>query len=301
MPRNLLSASDLTKKDVIDLIKRAEHFRTTKKPIPLRNDVIGGLLFFEESTRTRVGFEVAAWKLGIKSVFLNETKSTQKMSHAESIPDTIKTLDPYVSFFCIRHPEDKVFEQVLPHTKLPVVNGGNGNFEHPSQALIDLYAIWKHFGRLDDLKIMLVGNPRFSRATHSLVELLRLFENLEITEYSPAELGLPKKYTDSFTRNNNKYSRSKKPSWSDKDVVYVTGFAPKTPIGAFSDKQRKKYSITKQITSTLPKKSIILNPLPRIDEIEEGVDNTKNAYYFEQNRLGLYMRMAIIEKFCLWP
>ncbi|HET9174197.1 MAG TPA: hypothetical protein VFN56_02850 [Candidatus Saccharimonadales bacterium] len=299
MLRNLLTISDLSKQDILAIFKRVDELRQRQPDAKIDVSKLGGLLFFETSTRTRIGFEAAAWKLGIKSVVMQETKLNDTMSKAESMRDTIRTLDPYVSFFCIRHPDENIFSEVVPFTKRPVINCGNGYEEHPTQALIDAYTMWSKFGGLDGLNITMIGELKYARAVHSLILLLAKFSNVTVSEIAPTELQIQADYKKVFETNGNVYNGVAKPSWGKEQVVYVTGFPPKNPSGTFSQAIRDKYKITKEIVSELASESIILNALPRIDEIDEDVDDTPNAYYFQQNEFGLYVRMAVIERYCL--
>lgn len=300
MVRSLLSISDISKKEIFSIFEHTDNLRKnqTKTPI-VDTSKIAGLLFFEPSTRTRIGFEVAAWRMGIKSVIMQETKNLTTMSNAESISDTIQTLNPYVSFYCVRHPSEKIFDEIMPFTNHPVLNCGNGYLEHPTQSLIDAYTIWTKFGRLDDLEISIVGNLKYTRAVHSLILLLSKFSNITINELTPPKLQLQDEYIQAFEAGGNKFIRSAKSNWGKEQVVYVTGFPPKNPVGNCSNSIRKMYIITKDISDKLDKNCIIMNPLPRIDEIDEAVDSSPKAHYFIQNEMGLFVRMAIFKKFFL--
>lgn len=299
MSTNLIDTSGLDRAEIIKLFQRADFFQKSSSMLPVKTNQMGALLFFESSTRTRVGFEAAAWKLGIKTILIDETKLNDKMSQPESITDTIKTLNAFVNFFCIRHPSDDIFEMLTTLTELPIINCGNGSSEHPTQALIDAYALWTKFGDLDGLNITIIGNPAFTRSTHSLIGLLSNFKEIQINEVCEPGLKLGSSYVKPFTKQGNSYNSVNNHIWGSEQAIYVTGFPPITPVGKFSQKVRDKYKISLSVTSQLADGCIILCPLPRIDEIDEDVDQTKHAYYFNQNQLGLYMRMAILEKYCL--
>lgn len=299
MKANLITAQELTKDDILKIFELANCFRIGEPRFnhPIGRDV-GALLFFESSTRTRLGFEIAAWKLGIKTIHLNKTKNNKQMNRGEKLSDTIKTLNPYVDFFCIRHKDSKVFDHVLPNTSLPVINCGNGYEEHPTQALIDAYTIWLKFKRLDNLRIVMIGDLLYSRAAHSLIYILSKFSNIKLHQVSPKELGLPEELLKELQKRNT-YQHTVLPVWGQEDVVYSTGFPPVNPSGSFPLKVTDRYIIRKTDVEKMSKESIILNPLPRIDEIDEAVDDMPNAYYFKQNEYGLYVRMAILKRYCL--
>ncbi len=299
MPHNLIEAKTISKKEVAEIMALAEELRTSKVSNPTNTDKIGGLLFFEPSTRTRIGFEVAAIKLGCKLVTVKETKFKDTMTEPESITDTIKTFNPLLDFFLIRHPEDNVFKQITPYANKSIINCGNGYNEHPTQALINLYTIWHKLGRLDNFTITFIGDVKYSRAAHSFIKLLSYFKGITINEVAPSELGMQEDEVRGFELNGNRYKRLDQSVWGKEDVVYSTGFPPRNPSGEYSQEIRDKYKITVEIADKLSRDCIVLNDLPRIDEIDQDVDDLDCAYYFKQNELGLFVRMAILKKYCL--
>ena len=298
MPRSLLSIDDLSKTEVMEVFNQADELRNAEPGPDSIQPVIGSLLFFEKSTRTRLGFEAAAWRLGVKTLVMYETKVNGTMSAAESLPDTIRTLDAFSSFYCIRHPDSDVFDEVTPYTKQPVINSGNGYDEHPTQALIDGYTMWHRFGEIDGLSVSFVGQLKYSRAAHSLLRLLSKFSDVSVKEFAPQQLQV-EGYTEGLTANGNTFSSHEQPEWGTEDIVYVTGFPPKNPDGEFPQELRDRYKVTEETVNSLRPEAVILNPLPRIDEIAQEVDDLPNAHYFMQNKLGLFVRMAVIQTFCL--
>ncbi len=302
MPQNLLSTKDINRDDFEALCEQAESFRQNPdESVQIDTTQQGGLLFFESSTRTRIGFETAAWKLGIKTVSIYETKHNDTMSAAESLSDTIRTLNPYVSFFCVRHSDEDVLSQILPYTSQhPVVNCGNGTQEHPTQALIDGYTMLSHFGSIDGLNITMTGALRHSRAARSLLTLLSNFEGVKVSGFTEPTLHFSKEDVRRFVKNGNEYQYLASPDWCNSQVIYSAGFPPKTPSGEYSQTVRDAYKITRETANELGD-GIIMNPLPRIDEIDTDVDDTPQAHYFQQNENGLYMRMAVVSRYCLKP
>lgn len=301
MPQNLLSTKDIERADFEALCEQAETFRQNPdESVPIDTTQQGGLLFFESSIRTRIGFETAAWKLGVKTVSIYDTKHNDNMSATESLADTVRTLNPYVSFFCIRHSDEDVFSHVLPYTNHPVINCGNGDVEHPTQALIDGYTMLRHFGSLDGLNITMTGALRHSRAARSLLTLLSNFKDIKVSGFTESELDFSGEEIGAFAQNGNNYQHLTSPDWGSTQVIYSAGFPPKTPTGEYQQALRNAYKITREIADELGD-GIIMNPLPRIDEIDPGVDDTPQAHYFQQNENGLYMRMAVVSRYCLKP
>lgn len=296
---NLLSIADLTRSDIERLIGSARTLREGRSPLGRRLSFsfIAGLLFFEESTRTRIGFQSAVYRLGGEVCILKETKFKESMSSSESVEDTVRVLDAYTDILCIRHPHDNIFSRIIPLVKKPLINCGNGHDEHPTQALTDLFALRELTGKIDGLSVAIVGDLRHMRAAHSLLLGLSKFSNITVCCISPKPLAMPKKYTSVFRKTSNVLHESAELVLRDYDVVYMAGFPPKTPVRAFGKVVRRKYQINAKTLKSLKKNSVILCPLPRVDEIAKDVDHTPFAKYFEQSELGLYMRMAVIAKF----
>lgn len=296
---NLLSVTELHRSDTEQLFDAAEAF-IGANPYQIDTTQQGGLLFFEASTRTRLGFETAAWQLGIKTVALYETKVTDTMSAAESISDTVRTLNPLVTFFGIRHPDPNIFEQIIPYTDHPVINCGSGDAQHPTQALIDGFAMARKFGSLDNLTITMTGALRYSRAARSLLELLSQFKGVTVTGFTESQLQFDSSEIARFTQGNkNHYVTTNDVTWGQEQVVYSAGFPPRNASGTFDQGTRDRYKITVDVANKLQGDTVILNPLPRIDEIDTAVDVMPQAYYFKQNELALPMRKAILARYCL--
>jgi aspartate carbamoyltransferase catalytic subunit len=199
--------------------------------------------------------------------------------------------------FCIRHSNPLVFTKSLSCTTKPLINCGNGTDEHPTQALLDLMTVHNLLGGVDGVHIAIVGDLRFMRAAHSLLLALAKFKNIQVRCISPRSLRMPGTYTSFFKKNavRGKYKETTKMDLKDVDIVYMAGFAPKTPIRYFSKKARLYYQFNKMRLRDIGAESIVLCPLPRIDEVTVEIDSTPHAKYFEQSHSGLYMRMAVLE------
>ena len=291
--KNIISIENISRSDIERLIRSANRLRENGIPKRPKNFILG-LLFFQESTRTQIGFQTAAYRLGGQAFTLKETKFTQYMSSAESIEDTVRVLQSYADILCIRHSDSAIFSKLTPYTQKPLVNCGNGNDEHPTQALTDLMTIYNLIGKLDGLKISIIGNLQAMRTSHSLMLGLANFKNISVTLISPRQLKMPKCYIDKFRQKNpnNKVQETEIMDFKKGDIIYVSGFPAKP--SAVSTKIRRKYQINKKTVEQLPHNSFILNPLPREDEISTEIDSTPFAKYFVQSENGLYMRMAIV-------
>ncbi|MEW6408309.1 MAG: isochorismatase family protein [Patescibacteria group bacterium] len=170
-------------------------------------------------------------------------------------------------------------------TNSRIINCGNGKDQHPTRALLDLFTIWEEIGRLDNLKISIVGDLKNARSAHSLLIALTFFENNKIKLISPQNLKMPEKYL----KLSKNFEETENFEISEEDVIYMCGL---TPLEA-SEEIRKEYRISKEKAQKLKSSTIILNPLPRIDEIEKEFDELPNAKYFQQSKNGIFVRMAI--------
>lgn len=290
---HLLGMADLNRADIEWIL--GDSIDSAFRPWP--NPFVAGLMFLEDSTRTRVGFDVAVSRLGGRSVAITSLKQTDAMSARESWTDTLLSIGPYFDLLCIRHGEATGLRQaaeLLPH--VAVVNCGNGADEHPTQALIDLRAITEHFGRLPDrMTIGVVGDLRHMRAAHSLLLALARFDSVCVVAASPPELQFPAAYVQTFVDAGNTYVQTA--ALEDAlqvDVLYMAGFAPKTPMGVWDEEARSAFRLTERRARRLPRHASVLCPLPRVDEIEDGVDLLPQARYFHQSALGVDVRTAVL-------
>lgn len=287
--KNLIRIEQLDKEEIIEILELAKEIETN--PNPFLKKLEGkslATLFFQPSTRTRISSSLAMQKLGGKVVDLYETKHESEMGEAESFEDTIRVIGDYVDLICLRHSSEDAPYIAEQRTKARIINCGNGKDQHPTQALLDLYTIWKEFKRLDNLNIAIVGGLLNSRSAHSLLIALSFFENNRIKLISPKSLKMPDKYIQQ-NKTNLKIVEIDNLSIKGEDVIYMAGLTAKDA----EDSVRKKYELNLENAKSIKKESIILSPLPRIDEISKEVDNLPNARYFQQSKNGLFVRMAI--------
>lgn len=176
--KNLITIEQLSKKDILEILELAKEIEKNPNKFSeeLKNKSLA-TLFFQPSTRTRISSSLAMQRLGGKVVDLYETKYENLMSEAESFGDTIKVIGDYVDLICLRHSLEEAPHIAEKTTETKIVNCGNGRDQHPSQALLDLYIIWKEFKRLDNLNVAIIGGLLNSRSAHSLLVAVSLFEN----------------------------------------------------------------------------------------------------------------------------
>jgi len=247
---------------------------------------IFGLLFYEPSTRTRCSFEVAIKKLGGETVLVNELFSSHQKG--ESIEDTIKTMECYCDALVIRHPEKNIMNKIMKVSNKPIINAGDGDGEHPTQALLDIYTIYKHFKTVDKLTYTFVGDLKYSRTIHSLIKVLSLYSKVKVFLISPEGLELPREYKDFLYMNNITYYERNN---LDEDVLLVTNVLYMTRL----QKERNNFVLNKEKMILANKNMIVLHPLPRNEEISPEIDDDPRCKYIEQMKNGLYMRMTILQ------
>lgn len=265
----------------------------TKSSDMLKGKILA-TLFFEPSTRTRLSFEAAMLKLGGSVIGFAEA-DIASVKKGENLSDTVRTVENYADVIALRHPLDGAAKLAAELAKIPVINGGSGSEEHPTQALLDLYTIQKEKGRIDGLKIALVGDLRYGRTVHSLAYALSLY-NIDLYLVSPETLRMRREVLRAI---NNKIHVVEGSSLEDVvsrvDVLYVTRIQKERfPDPAEYAKVKGTYKINLETLRAARNDLIILHPLPRLDEIAPEVDKTPQARYFQQVWNGMVVRMALL-------
>jgi len=293
--RDIISIEDFSREEITYILNNSK----TMEPLASQgSDMLKGkilaTLFFEPSTRTRLSFETAMLKLGGSVIGFAEAELAS-VKKGENLADTVRTVENYADVIALRHPLDGAAKLAAELSKVPVINGGSGAEEHPTQALIDLYTMQKEKGKIDGLKIALVGDLRYGRTVHSLAYALSLY-NIELYLISPESLRMRREVLRAI--------QNKIPVTCDSnlekvipqiDVLYVTRIQKERfPDPAEYAKVKGVYKIDLKTLSTAKKDLIILHPLPRVDEIAAEVDNTSQARYFQQVWNGVVVRMALL-------
>ncbi len=290
--RDVISIRDLSREDMETVLREAE--RIQPDPELLRGRVMASL-FFEPSTRTQLSFATACERLGGSIIGFSSAKVTSQ-AKGETLADTIRMVEQYADVIVIRHPLEGSARLAADVAAIPVINAGDGANQHPTQTLLDLFTIKRFLERIDGLHIGLVGDLRYGRTVHSLATALTRFEGVRLRLISPPNLRLPASVKREL-EGVVSYTEGEKLDLRDLDVVYVTRIQrERFPDVEEYEKVKGAYVITPQIVEEqLSSEAIILHPLPRVDEIDPGVDRLPQAKYFEQAGNGVPVRMALLK------
>ena len=294
MRRNLISIRDFSTEEILHILNAAETFEKNREQSFLNGKVIA-CLFFEPSTRTRLSFEAAINRLGAKVIGFSDAKNTS-ISKGETLEDTIKIVSNYVDLIVMRHPVSGAAEIASKVASVQVINAGDGDNQHPTQTLLDMYSIKQTQGTLENLKINMVGDLKYGRTVHSLTEAMYRF-NPQFVFTSPKELAMPGKYLEFLDNNNIPYKQTTDicEDLNDCDILYMTRVQQERfPSIEDYEKVKDCYRLTASMLENVKQNMKILHPLPRVNEIAQDVDDTPFAYYFRQAGNGMYVRMAVI-------
>ncbi|MCB8990413.1 MAG: aspartate carbamoyltransferase [Ardenticatenaceae bacterium] len=253
-------------------------------------------LFYEPSTRTSSSFIAAMERLGGSVIPITQGVQFSSVSKGETLADTVRTLEQYSDVIVLRHPEMGSAQTAADYASVPVINAGDGTGEHPTQALLDLFTIREELGRIDGLKIAMVGDLRYGRTVHSLTKLLLQY-NVSLRFVSPEILRMPLNYMNQVidagldVRETHDVADVIK----NADVLYVT----RVQKERFSDlaqyeQVKDHYEITSELLTQAKEKMVVMHPLPRVGEIHYDVDKDPRAAYFRQVQNGMFIRMALL-------
>ncbi len=293
--RDIISIKDFTREEidyVLEIAQAMEPLAKTGSNM-LRGKILA-TLFFEASTRTRLSFESAMHKLGGSTIGFAEAEIAS-VKKGENLADTIRVVENYADVIALRHPLEGSARLAAEFARVPIINGGSGAEEHPTQALLDLYTILKEKGQIDGLNIAFVGDLRYGRTVHSLAYALSLYD-VKLHLVSPELLRMRREVLDTIKEKIKVVQKDALEEILPKiDVLYVTRIQKER----FADmaeyaKVRGAYKIDLDLLENAKKDLIIMHPLPRVDEIADEVDETPHARYFQQVWNGIVMRMALL-------
>ncbi len=310
--RHIIESQQFNEEFLAELFETTRYMKKNKFKVEnLLKGRIGAMLFYEPSTRTRLSFESASYKLGANVISTENAKEFSSAAKGETLQDTIKVISGYADFIVLRHYEDDSSEIAASVSKVPIINAGSGTEQHPTQALLDVYTIDENFGTLENLNIVFIGDILRGRTVNSLVYLLSKPKGNKFDFISPENSRIKegikvylKEHNLKFTETEDLEGKLKKA-----DVVYMTRIQKERFVLNGTPKDSEEYRkgmieyekakgmfiLNNKNVSTMKKDAIIMHPLPRVDEIHPEVDSDLRAKYFEQAENGLYVRMALLK------
>lgn len=293
--KSLVSISDLSKEEIVGLLNKASEFEKNPNQRILQGKVVA-TLFFEPSTRTRLSFETAVNRLGGRVIGFSDAK-TSSQSKGETLKDTIMMVSNYADVIVMRHYLEGAARYASEISPVPIVNAGDGANQHPSQTMLDLYSIYKTQGTLENQVITMVGDLKYGRTVHSLLEAMRFWKP-RFNFVACEELKMPDKYKRFCEMHGIEYRETTDFSEeviNESDILYMT----RVQGERFSDvleyeRTKSLYTLHNDMLKNSKPNLKVLHPLPRITEISQDVDDNPKAYFFQQAKNGLYARQAIL-------
>ena len=293
--RHLTHPDDLDRALIERLLQSAAVFERIAPDNRLRGRLLA-TLFYEPSTRTRFSFEAAMHRLGGQVLSAENAGADSSAAKGESLADAVRVVSGYVDAIVLRHPEPGAAQRAARAAEAAVINAGDGPSHHPTQALLDLYTIQKELGRLDHLRVGLMGDLRHGRTARSLALLLSRFPENELVLISPPGLRMGADVLDALAGLTRIETSGLSDVVPELDVLYQTRIqAERFDSAAEYERYRGVYVVTPEVMNRLPDHAIVMHPLPRVGEIDPQVDVDPRAAYFRQARNGLWIRMAVLD------
>ncbi|MEL0660058.1 aspartate carbamoyltransferase [Psychromonas arctica] len=292
--KNIISIADLSRSDLELILQTAHSLKQTPQPELLKNKVIASC-FFEASTRTRLSFETAVQRLGGSVIGFDSGGNTSLAQKGETLADSVKIIASYADAFFMRHPQEGAARLASEFTSIPVINGGDGSNQHPTQTLLDLFTIYETQATLDNLNIAFVGDLKYGRTVHSLAQALSLF-NCNFYFISPEALAMPDYILEELKERNVNFSlhSSIEDVVDDLDILYMTRVQKERFDETEYQHMKSAFLLNADMLDDVRDNLKVLHPLPRIDEINIDVDETPYAYYFQQAQNGVFARQALL-------
>ncbi|WP_022940948.1 aspartate carbamoyltransferase [Psychromonas hadalis] len=292
--QNIISIADLTRSDLELIVQTAKSLKQNPQPKLLKNKVIASC-FFEASTRTRLSFETAVQRLGGSIIGFDSGGNTSLAQKGETLADSVKVISSYADAFFMRHPQEGAARLASEFSDIPVINGGDGANQHPTQTLLDLFTIYETQGTLDNLNIAFVGDLKYGRTVHSLAQALSQF-NCNLFFIAPDALAMPDYILEELNDKSINYSvhSSIEEVIDSLDVLYMTRVQKERFDETEYQHIKSAFLLKASMLNNVRDNLKVLHPLPRIDEIAQDVDDTPYAYYFQQAQNGVYARQALL-------
>ncbi|MDN5344080.1 MAG: aspartate carbamoyltransferase catalytic subunit [Clostridia bacterium] len=299
--QDVLSAKTLTFDQLQLILKTAAYYEdalVNKRRLYDMDGKIMASLFFEASTRTRLSFEAAMHRLGGSVVTVSETPQMQTSSTAkgETLHDAIRVVDGYVDVIVVRSPMTGAAQEAADAADHPVINAGDGTGQHPTQALLDIYTVLKEHGRIEGLKVAMLGDLKYGRTVHSLVYFLKHY-GCDMIFVSPPQLMMPPEITAELRGEGIKVEETSdlKAAVAEADILYVTRIQrERFPSKEEYESVKDSYIVNDEVVAVAKEGMSILHPLPRVNEIAVSVDSYPGAAYFRQAHNGVPIRMALL-------
>jgi aspartate carbamoyltransferase len=293
--KSLVSITDYSKEKILQILEKAAEFEKNPNQKILDGKVVA-TLFFEPSTRTRLSFETAVNRLGGRIIGFAD-KATTSGTKGETLKDTIIMVSNYADLIVMRNPIEGAARYASEVSRVPIINAGDGANQHPTQTMLDLYSIKKTQGKLENLKICMVGDLKYGRTVHSLIMAMYHF-NPTFSFIAPKELEMPEEYK-LFCHEHNiqfeEHTELNEANIADADILYMTRVQKERFTDLFEyERVKDVYTLRNKMLENTKPNMRILHPLPRVNEIDQDVDNNEKAYYFEQARNGVFARQAVI-------
>ena len=293
--KNIIHTKQFNKDYLFKLFKLTKKLKTKKIKKTLKGKIVA-LLFYEPSTRTKFSFESAVIRLGGDIISTENASMFSSFVKKETIEDTMRMVNKYADALVIRCKDDLYPTKALSVAEIPVINAGSGTTQHPTQSLLDVYTIYEKFKKIDNLNIVFVGDLLRGRTINSLLYILAHYNNtftfvsIENSQISNEMKAFLKEKEISYTETNDLKDVIK-----NADVCYMTRVQEERFDNADEyEKAKGQFIMTGDLANTMKKESIILHPLPRVDEITHDVDLNNRAWYFKQAENGLFVRMALL-------
>ena len=296
--RDILTTEDLGREELLEILRvtgRMEEQFKKRRISDLLADKLVAVIFLEPSTRTRLSFETAVNALGARPIVVTDAK-TSSAAKGESLEDMGRTVEGYVDCIVMRQPETGGAKRLADAVGIPVINGGDGSGQHPTQALLDLYTIQKEKGTLEGLKVAMVGDLKYGRTVHSLAYALAPFKPSQYVFCAPQELQMPEKVVgDAKARLIPVTQTADIGEALQADILYMTRIQrERFPDPAAYERLKGCFILTRRMVEGGKKGLTVMHPLPRVDEIAADVDALPGAAYFRQAHNGVYLRMALL-------
>lgn len=296
--QHLFEAQQLDPDIIRQLFSLADELEAKREP-RLKGKVMASL-FYEPSTRTRLSFESAMHRLGGGVIGTENAASFSSAAKGESLEDSIQVISMYADVIVLRYFEKDIAKRLAKILSVPVINAGDGAGQHPTQALLDLYTIKRELGRMDDISIAMVGDPKYSRSVRSLVYLLGKYKNISVHFVSAPELRPEPDILAYLDRHNIRYEQhdALDAVITKVDVIYRNRLQKERfPNEDLYKRCIDRITINREVASSMKNGAILMDPLPRDAALSPDVDDLPQAVYFKQPYYGLLVRMALLAYF----